>query len=108
MVRRGRLGRSDEGVRKFCNLPFIYSAIDVTQIHIQKPRGGFVGDYVFFKTKVYNMQLQAMVDCQKKFHDVFVGLFGSMNNVHILHLCNLYIKVVNGYMFHFNKGEEEI
>ncbi len=49
------------------------------------------------------MQLQAMVDCQKKFHDVFVGLFGSMNNVHILHLSNLYKKVVNGDMFHFNK-----
>jgi len=49
-----------------------------------------------------------MVDCQKKFCDVFVGLFGSMNNVHILHVSNLYIKVVNGDMFHLNKGEEEI
>ncbi len=31
-----------------------------------------------------------------------------MNNVHILHLCNLYNEVVNGDMFHVNKGEEEI
>jgi hypothetical protein len=54
------------------------------------------------------MQLQVMVDCQKKFRDVFVVLFGSMNNVNILHLSNLYKNVVNGYMFHFNKGEEEI
>jgi hypothetical protein len=51
------------GFRKFCNLRFIYSAIDATQIHIQKPRGGFVGDYFSFKSKVYNMQLRAMVDC---------------------------------------------
>lgn len=90
-----------KGFKKFCNLPFIYSAIDVTQIHIQKLQGDFVGDYFFFKSK-------AMVDCQKKFRNVFVGLFGSMNNVHMLHLSNLYKKVVNGDMFHLNKGEEEI
>jgi hypothetical protein len=69
---------------------FIYNAIDVTQIHIQKTQVGFVGDYFSFKSKVYSMPLQAMVDCQMKFHDVFVGLFGSMNNVHILNLSNLY------------------
>jgi len=54
------------------------------------------------------MQLQVMVDCQKKFRDVFIGLFGSMNNAHILHLSNLYKNVVNENMFHFNKGEKEI
>jgi hypothetical protein len=50
------------------------------------------------------MHVQAMVDCQKKFLDVFVGLFGSMNNVHMLHLSNLYKKAMNGDMFHLNKG----
>ncbi len=54
------------------------------------------------------MHLQAMVECQKKFLDVFVGLFGSMNNVHMLHLSNLYKKAMNGDMFHLNKGWEEI
>jgi hypothetical protein len=96
------------GFKKFCNLPFIYSAINVTQIHIQKPQGGFVGDYFSFKSKDYNMELQAMVDCQKKFHDVFVGLYGSMQNVHILHLLKLYKKAMNGDIFHLNKGEEKI
>ncbi len=87
------------GFRIFSNLAFIYSAIDVIQIHIQKPWGGFVGDYFSFKSKAYSLELQAMVDCQKKFHDVFVGLFGSINNANILHLSNLYKKAMNGNMF---------
>jgi hypothetical protein len=49
-----------------------------------------------------------VVDYQKKFQDVFVGLFGLMNDVHILCLSSLYMKAVNGNMFHINKGEEEI
>jgi hypothetical protein len=39
----------------FCCLPFIHGVIDVTQIHIQKPKGTFVGDFFFFKFKSYNM-----------------------------------------------------
>jgi hypothetical protein len=44
----------------------------------------------------------------KEFWDVFVGLRGSMNNVQILHLSNLYGKAMNGNMFHLNKSEEGI
>jgi len=52
--------------------------------------------------------LQVAVDYHKKILDAFVGLFGLINNIHILHLFNLYQKAMNGYMFHFNRGEEEI
>jgi len=52
--------------------------------------------------------LHDVVDYQKKFQDVFVGLLGLMNDVCILRLSSLYKKVVNGNMFHINKGEEEI
>jgi hypothetical protein len=49
-----------------------------------------------------------VVDYQKKFQDVFVRLLGSMNDARILRLSSLYKKVVNGNMFHINRGEEEI
>jgi hypothetical protein len=49
-----------------------------------------------------------VVDYQKKFQDVFVGLLGLMNDVRILCLSSLYKKAVNGDMFHINRGEEEI
>jgi hypothetical protein len=94
------------GFKRFCGLPSIHGAIDETQIHIQKPRSAFAGDYFSFKSKVYMMQLQVVVDCQKKFLDVFVGLLSSMNDVQIL--CHLYGNVMNGDMFHLNKGEKGI
>jgi len=36
------------------------------------------------------VQLQAMVDREKWFQDVFVGLLGSMNDYKVLQLSNLY------------------
>lgn len=60
------------------------------------------------KLTTCNYNLHDVVNYQKKFQDVFVGLLGSMNNAHILRLSNLYKKAVNGDMFHINKGEEEI
>jgi hypothetical protein len=37
-------------------LPSIHGVyIDAIQIHIQKPRGSFVGNYIFLKSKTYNM-----------------------------------------------------
>jgi hypothetical protein len=43
------------GFKRYYGLPFIHGAIDVTQIHIQKPQSAFNGDYFSFKSKVYNM-----------------------------------------------------
>ncbi len=69
------------GFKTFCGLPFIHGAIDV--IHIHKSKRTFVRDYFSFKSKFYNMQLQ-VVDYQKKFTYVFVGIPSSMNDA-----CNL-------------------
>jgi hypothetical protein len=48
------------------------------------------------------MQLQVMLDCQKKFQDVFMEMLNLMNDTQILHLSSLYVKAVNEIMFHFN------
>jgi len=45
---------------------------------------------ILYKSKVYSVQLQAMVDREKWFQDVFVGLLGSMNDYKVLQLSNLY------------------
>jgi hypothetical protein len=34
------------GFKWFCGLPFVHGAIDVTQIHIQKPKGTCAGFFL--------------------------------------------------------------
>jgi hypothetical protein len=48
-----------------------------------------VKDYFSLKSKFYNMQLQ-VVDYQKKFTYVFVGIPNSMNDACILPTSSLY------------------
>jgi hypothetical protein len=38
------------GFKCFCGLPFVHGAIDVTQIHIQEPKGTFFG--FFFQVQI--------------------------------------------------------
>lgn len=85
----------------FYSFPSIHNVIDMTQIHIQKPKGTSIGDFFFFKSKSYNMQLQ-VVDNQKKFIDIFVGMPDSMNDGHILKISSLYQRIVYGNMFQLN------
>ncbi len=82
-----------------CGLPRVNGVIDITQIHIQKPRGPFVGDYFSFKSKGFNMHLEVVIDHWKQFRNIFVGMPSSMNKTHILQLSSLYHKVVNGELF---------
>lgn len=91
----------------FYSFPSIHNVIDMTQIHIQKPKGTSIGDFFFFKSKSYNMQLQ-VVDNQKKFIDIFVGMPDSMNDGHILKISSLYQRIMYGNMFQLNWGEENI
>jgi type II secretory pathway component PulK len=78
------------GFKDFSDLPSIHDAINVMQIHIQKPKGPFARNYYSFKSKFYNMQLQVVIDSKKKFQDAFVGMSGSMNNAWILCISTLY------------------
>jgi hypothetical protein len=95
------------GFKDFFGLPSVHGTIDVMQVHIYKPKSPYVGDYYFFKLKANNMQFQAIVDL-KKFHDTFVGMLGSMNDAWIFQFSSLYHKVMNGELFHFNYGLEDV
>jgi hypothetical protein len=87
------------GFKNLCDLPHVNGVIDITQIHIQKPRGPFVGDYLSIKSKGFNVHLEIVVDHWKLFRKIFVGMLGSMNDTHILWISSLYHKVVNGELF---------
>jgi len=89
-----------EGIKELSNLPSIQGAIDVMQIHIQKLKVIFAGDYYTFKSKAYSMQLQAIVDHKKRFLDIFVCMHGSMNNSKMLRLLSIYQKATLGDLFH--------
>jgi hypothetical protein len=73
-----------ERFKELSKLHGIQGAIDVAQIHIQKPMHVFAGDYYSFKSMAYNMQMQATIDHRKRFLDVFVGMSSSMNDVKML------------------------
>jgi hypothetical protein len=56
--------------KDFNSLPIINVAINVIQIHIQKPKGPFSTNHLSSKPKFYSMQLQtSFVDYNKKFKD---------------------------------------
>jgi hypothetical protein len=46
-----------EGFKELSGLLGIQGSIDVVQIHIQKLKVFFVGDYYSFKSKAYSIQL---------------------------------------------------
>ncbi len=90
--------------KKLYGLPSIHGVyIDAIQIYIQKLWGSFVGNYIFLKSKTYNMQLQTMVDCWRTYlrivlwaHLIQWTMFGYLG------LSNLYYKVITQDLLHVN------
>jgi hypothetical protein len=54
-------------------------AIDGTHINISKPRHG-AEDYYYFKFGGYTLNCQAVVDSNKRFLDLYIGMPGSTND----------------------------
>jgi hypothetical protein len=93
------------GFRKLCDLLAIHGTIDITQIHIFKPKGQHVVEYFLYKSKVYNMQFQIVVYYNKKFRIVFVGMSRSMNDACILCISSLHHKATHQNLFEMDRGE---
>jgi hypothetical protein len=49
------------GFKKLCGLLTIRGSINVTQIHVFKPKGQRVVEYFSYKSKAYNMQFQVVI-----------------------------------------------
>jgi hypothetical protein len=91
-----------------CRLSSIHGTNDIKRIHILKCQKLFAIDYLSFKSKSYNMQLQVVLYCHKKSCDVFVDITTSMNDTLILWILSFYQKALYGDLFQQNWSEENI
>jgi hypothetical protein len=67
----------------------VVGAIDGTHFDIKKPTMVHE-DYFYFKNRGYSMQCQALVDRNKKFLSVLVGMPASTNNSRVLKCSSLH------------------
>jgi hypothetical protein len=84
--------------KQLYGLPPVVGAIDGTHFHIKKPPSS-PEDYFYFKTNGYSIACQAVVDSQKKFLDIFVGMPGSTNDARMLRRSSLYCEAREGNLF---------
>ncbi len=78
------------GFKNLCGMPNVMGAIDGTHICIAKPIGVFLEDYYYHKTKGYGIVAQVVVDSQKWFLDIYMGLLRNVNDSHVLRKYGLY------------------
>lgn len=78
--------RSLEPQRAFkamCGLPGVVGAIDETHVTISKLKVG-AEDYYHFKSGGYTVNCQAVVDSDKRFLDLYLGIPGSTHDMRVL------------------------
>lgn len=80
---------TEAGFRNLCGLPGVLGAIDGTHFSIGKPQHGPT-DYFYFKAGAYSMHCQAVVDSNKRFLDLYVGMLGSANDARVLRRSTLF------------------
>ena len=91
--------------KQWCGMPSVYGAIDYTYIAISK-LSLFPEDYYYFKMGSYCMVAQAVVDCRKRFIDIFVGFPSSVNDQRILCRLSLYRQVCQHNLIHADRGSQ--
>ena len=69
--------------QKLCLLPAVVGAIDGMHTAISKQDFGAF-DYFYFKSGGYSVNCQAIVDNDKRFLDLYVGVLGSTNDSRVL------------------------
>lgn len=95
---REKLLQTEAGFQRLCGLPGVLGAIDGTHISISKPKNG-PGDYFYFKSGGYTLNCQAVVDSDKRFLDLFLGMPGSTNDSRVLRRSSLYHKGMHGTLW---------
>jgi hypothetical protein len=81
-------------------------AIDGTHISIPKPSNVYSKNYFFHKTRGYNVVAQAVVDSQKRFMDVYVGLLRSVNDSCVIKKSKLYQRAIHKVSFTWLLGHK--
>ena len=93
-----KLIETESGFHDLCGLPGVVGAMDGTHVSISKPRNG-LADYFYFKSGGYTLNCQAVVDCNKRFLDLFLGMPGSTNDARVLRRSSLYNKGMHGTLW---------
>jgi hypothetical protein len=76
----------------------VVGAIDGTHISISKPRFG-TANYFYFKSGGYTLNCQAVVDSNKHFLDLYIGMPGSTNDARIFRRSSLYHLAMHNNLF---------
>ncbi len=92
--------------KNWCGMLSKMGALDGTHISIAKPYNVYYKDYFFHKTRGYSVVAQAVVDSQKRFMDVYVGLLGSVNDSCVLKKSKLYQHVIHRVSFTWLLGHK--
>lgn len=69
-----------EDFKQWCGLFNMQGVTNGTHVLISKPFIPYPQDYYYHKSKGYSMVAQVMVDSNKKFIDIFIGLPRNANN----------------------------
>ena len=90
-----RLRKTQEKFFTLCSLLAVVGAINGMHVSISKSQ--FTpGDYYYFKSGGYSMNCQAMVDSEKRFVDLYVGMPGSTNDSKMLRRSSLHTQAMHG------------
>lgn len=74
-----------------CGLFFVQGVINKTHISMQlNPLGPFREDYYHHKTCGYNIVAHVVIDCNKYFTNLFIGLPNNVNDYRVLKRSMLY------------------
>lgn len=84
-----RLRDTEAKFSQLCGLPGVVGAIDGMHVAISKPPLG-PADYYYFKSGGYTLNCQAVVDSDKRFLDLYLGMPGSTNDSRMLRRSSLY------------------
>ncbi len=95
-----------ESFKLWCGLPNVHGAIDGTHILISKLQIFLPHGYYFHKTWSYSIVVQPIINCNKKFLHLYVGLPSSVNDVKMLCKFALYRHAQFHGLFDPKKGVE--
>ena len=98
-----RLRDTQHKFLELCGLPRVVGAIDGTHIAISKPRH-VPADYFYFKSGGYTLNCQAVVDSEKCFLDLYLGMPGSTNDCRVLRRSTLYDLAMHNNFFNEEHG----
>jgi hypothetical protein len=103
-----KLNDAMESFKQWCGLPNVHGAMDGNHIIIYEPQTLFPKDYYYHKIGNYSIVVQAIINCNKKFTDLCVGMLDNVNDYRVLHRSTLYQHVQFHGLSDPNKGVDGV